>query len=102
MKHAPALAADYSAIRLQRLPAVRAALADISRTTIADRVGRGLLPKPVKVGHSIAWPSNEIDAVVAAHVRGASESEIAALVRALHERRGSIGQNPTNEQRQAA
>jgi prophage regulatory protein len=82
-----ALAADHPSICLQRLPEVQAALAGLSRANIYARVARGLLPRPVKIGKAITWPSNEIATIVAAHVKGASESEIVALVQSLHENR---------------
>jgi predicted DNA-binding transcriptional regulator AlpA len=84
-------------VRLVPIEKVQAALANTSRANFYSRVNRGLLPTPVKFGKATTIPSNELDAIVAAHVRGASDSEIQQLVRTLHERRGVSRQNPTNE-----
>lgn len=80
------VADHHSQIRLHRLPEVQAAIG-LSRANIYSRVARGLLPRPVKIGNSISWPSNEIQSIVAAHVAGKSEADIAALVRTLQNNR---------------
>ena len=49
---------------------------------------RGTMVRPVRLGpRAVAWPSNEIDAVVAARVAGSTEGEIKALVQQLHAQR---------------
>ena len=54
------------------------------RTALHVDVKAGLLPPGVKVGaRAVAWPSAEIDAVLAARIAGQSETEIKALVRRL-------------------
>ncbi len=95
MNNAPAHAAD-SRIRLLPLPEVQAILGNMSRATVYDRVGRGLLPRPVKVGKPVCFPDYEIDMIVAAHIRGATNAEIAELVSELHARRSSGG-NPQSQ-----
>ncbi len=81
-----ALQADDS-ICLQRIPQVLAATG-LKRTALFARVENGLFTKPVKVGPKCtAWPSHEVQAIVRAHVAGASEVEIAALVERLHQSR---------------
>jgi prophage regulatory protein len=82
-----ATAADNHSIRLQRLPEVQAAVGGLSRANIYARVARGLLPRPVKIGKAISWPANEIASIVAAHVAGKSEEDIASLVQSLHQNR---------------
>jgi prophage regulatory protein len=86
--HAPARPADPTSIRLQRFPDVQAALG-LSRANIYARVRRGLLTRPIKIGSSTTWPSNEIASIVGAHVDGRSDTEIAELVRELHKSRDS-------------
>lgn len=54
------------------------------RTALHVDVKAGLLPPGVKVGaRAVAWPSSEIDAVLAARIAGQSETEIRALVTRL-------------------
>ena len=66
-------------------------LADVLKRRAKSRSGHyadisaGLFTKPVKIGkRAAATPDNEIDAINAAHIRGASEDEIRDLVRQLH------------------
>jgi prophage regulatory protein len=74
--------------KLLREPAVVEALG-LSRSTLWVRIKHGLFPHPVRVGaRSVAWPSREVEAVVAAHVAGSSEDKIHALVEQLHASRG--------------
>jgi prophage regulatory protein len=87
MNTVTAHAADNSRIRLLPLPEVQAILGNMSRARVYDRVGRGLLPRPVKVGKPICFPDHEIDLIVAAHIRGATDAELAELVREIHARR---------------
>ena len=59
-----------------------------SHTRHYHDVRAGLFPPPVKTGRrSVAWPSDEIDALNAARTAGASDDEIRALVRQLVEAR---------------
>jgi len=60
----------------------------LSRTTLWRHAEDGLLPKPVKLsGHIVAWPVHEVDAVLAARLRGANDAQIRALVAELTQAR---------------
>ncbi len=52
----------------------------------------GLFPAPVRLGlRSVAWPASEVEAIVQARVRGASDVEVRALVEELHAKRLTAG-----------
>ena len=54
------------------------------RSSAWSQVSQGLLTPPVKISErSIAWPSNEIQAINAARIAGKSTDEIRALVAKL-------------------
>ncbi len=56
-----------------------------SLSGLYDKAARGLMTKPLKVGaRASALPLREIEAINAARIRGADESEIRALVEQLH------------------
>ena len=74
---------DSNSLRILRLPAVISRLG-LSRSTIYDRVGKGLWPRPVPLGpRAVGWPSSEIDSMLTATVAGASDAEIRKLVAEL-------------------
>lgn len=53
-----------------------------------EDVRSGLFTKGVPLGpRSVAWPASEVDALIAARVRGATDAEIRQLVRELHQGR---------------
>ncbi|UZR27875.1 helix-turn-helix transcriptional regulator [Methylococcus mesophilus] len=60
-----------------------------SRSAWHRDIQAGLAPKPIKLGVSSRWPSDEIDALVRARIAGKSTDEIRELVRQLHEARTS-------------
>ncbi|RYD50768.1 MAG: AlpA family phage regulatory protein [Sphingobacteriales bacterium] len=65
---------------LLRLPDVLMAMGH-KRSTLYLRIKQGLIPRPCKLSERCtAWPSDEITALVAAHVAGKSEFEIRELV----------------------
>lgn len=80
-------------VSLLRVPVVLGQTG-LCRASLYKRVAAGLFPRPVKAfGRQRAgWPSNEVQALVHAHIAGATESDIADLVRTLHERRQSLAQ----------
>ena len=94
-----AAAHDANPIRLIPIEEIQATLANSSRANVYARIARGLLPNPVKFGRAVAIPSNELELIVAAHVAGCTDAQIAELVRQIHARRP---QAPINEQRHAA
>jgi prophage regulatory protein len=62
-----------------------------SPNTVRDHVARGLLTKPVRISEGpttpLAWPEFEIDAIVAARIRGDGDDEVRALVAKLEANR---------------
>ena len=67
-------------IHLMRLPRVQETLG-MGKATVYDHIKEGLLPPPVNVGpKSSAWPSNEIERVVAARIAGKSDAEVRVIV----------------------
>ncbi|MGN6525809.1 MAG: helix-turn-helix transcriptional regulator [Burkholderiaceae bacterium] len=73
--------------RLLRMPEVLAATGQ-RKSSYYALAQVGLMPRSVKIGaKAVAVPEQEIRAVNAARIRGASESEIRALVADLHARR---------------
>jgi predicted DNA-binding transcriptional regulator AlpA len=93
-----ASAHDANSIRLVPIEEVQATLACTSRANLYSRFARGLLPSPVHFGKAVAIPSNELEQIVVAHIAGASDAQIAELVRQIHARRP---QSPIAEQRAA-
>ncbi|HKF95398.1 MAG TPA: hypothetical protein VKB96_12545 [Gammaproteobacteria bacterium] len=70
------------AYKLLPLAAVNAARRNEAKATTYQRINRGLLTKPVKLGRSSARVENEIQAINTA-IKGASDDEIRQLVREL-------------------
>lgn len=60
----------------------------ISPATLYRHVKDGLCTRPIKIGSRVSrWPSEEIDAVIAARLAGADDSQVRTLVGRLHELR---------------
>jgi prophage regulatory protein len=60
------------------------------RSTIYREIKLGLFPKPVQIGgERVAWPANEIQALIDARIAGKSDDEIKTLVAKLETARGS-------------
>lgn len=74
-----------------RLPAVRQKYPR-SRSSIYNDIDLGTFPPPIALGSNcVAWPENEVDAVIAARVAGKSDDEVRRLVKMLvAERKGKI------------
>ncbi len=52
-----------------------------SRSTIYRKISKGLFTKPVSIGGDrVAWPANEVQAIINARIAGKSEDEIKQLV----------------------
>jgi prophage regulatory protein len=52
-----------------------------ARSTLYRRVSQGLFPPPIRLGaRSVGWPADEVIAVNAARIAGASPDEVRALV----------------------
>ncbi len=67
-------------IAFVRLPATLQQLA-IGKTTLYARIAKGTFHPPVKFSERVsAWPQHEVDAVLRALLRSASEDDLRALV----------------------
>ena len=70
-------------IILLRKPQVLARLA-IKKSTLHNRIQDGLFPKPISIGaRAVAWPSNEVEAIIQAQIAEYSIEEIHVLVKEL-------------------
>lgn len=77
--------------KILRLPAVLAAYGK-SRSSFYGDIGCGLAPRPVALGaRSVGWPAHEVDALLRARIRGATEIELRDLVLALTRQRTAEG-----------
>lgn len=66
--------------RILRFPEVKTR-SGMSRSTVYLRIAEGLFPRPIRLGpRMVGWPESEIEAVIAARIRGASESDLRDLV----------------------
>jgi prophage regulatory protein len=59
-------------------------------SSLYDAIAEGLWTPPVKRGRASRWPRHETQALVAAHIAGASEEQLRALVRRLLEQRKAL------------
>lgn len=74
---------------LYRRPVVEQATGD-KRSTLYRKISKGLFPKPVQIGGDrVAWPANEVQAIINARIAGKSEDQIKALVADLEAARSS-------------
>lgn len=79
---------------LERCKAVLKRTGD-GRTTHYQKIKEGLFTKPVRIGgRSVAWPSTDVDAIVAARIASKSDGEIRTLVESLEaaraDRKGGV------------
>ena len=59
-----------------------------SKTQLHEKIKRGAMVAPVKIGgRVVAFPSDELDAIVSARVAGLGEADMRALVDRLHAQR---------------
>jgi prophage regulatory protein len=68
-----------------------------SRSGLYARIPDGLFPRPIALGaRAAAWPKHDIDAVLAAMIRGATDEEMRTLVSDILARRSnfSLRANP--------
>jgi prophage regulatory protein len=74
-----------------RMPAVKAETGHRSHASIYNAIKVGLFTKPVPIGQrSVGWPSDEVQAIIAARIAGKSETEIRALVKRLEAKRATL------------
>ncbi|MBN9371562.1 MAG: AlpA family phage regulatory protein [Hydrogenophaga sp.] len=70
---------------LLRMPAVKAETGHRSHASIYNAIRAGLFTNPVPIGQrAVGWPDDEVKAINAARVAGASDEQIRALVKQLH------------------
>jgi prophage regulatory protein len=63
-----------------RKPAVKHA-SGFPNSTLHLRISQGLWTPPVQLGpRSVAWPADEVEALIGARIAGRSDEEIRALV----------------------
>lgn len=63
-----------------------------SRSTIYRKISKGLFTKPVSIGgERVAWPANEVQAIINARIAGKSDEEIKVLVTELEAARSNTG-----------
>lgn len=66
-----------------RRPVVEQAIGE-KRSTIYRKIKLGLFPKPVQLGgERVAWPANEVQALIDARIASKSDDEIKILVKQL-------------------
>lgn len=77
-------------INLLREDAVRA-MTGLPKSTLHEARKAGLFPAPVRIGErSVAYPSNEVQAVIRARVAGTPDEGVRALVESLHAARQQL------------
>jgi prophage regulatory protein len=75
------------ALRILRIKQIKAQT-NIPNSTIYAAIGKGLFPRPIKLGERISgWLESEVTAIMGARISGKSEAEIKALVLALENQR---------------
>lgn len=63
-------------------------------TTLYDLIQKGLFVPGVNIGgRCVAWPDDEVEAIMAARIAGKSDAEIKTLVSELLNRRKGESQN---------
>lgn len=66
--------------RMIKMPEVASRSARGKSTIYAD-IGRGLFPKPIKIGKkSSIWPESEVETIIRARIAAKTDDEIRALV----------------------
>lgn len=73
-----------------------------TRSPTYDRIADGLFIAPVSIGGGrVAWPENEVQAIVAARIAGRSDDEIRQLVIELETKRTGKPATPRRKVRVA-
>jgi prophage regulatory protein len=85
------------AIRVLRLPTVLERTG-YSRSALYARISAGLFPRPIALGaRASAWPEHDVDRVLAAQIRSASDEELRAEVEMIHAQRQHFGLADTSD-----
>lgn len=68
-----------------RMQSVKAETGHSSHASIYSAIHDGLFTMPVQIGQrAVGWPSDEVQAIIAARIAGKSNQDIRALVDQLH------------------
>jgi len=64
----------------------------LANSTLYLRIQQGLFTKPVSLSaRAVGWPSNEVEAIIAARIAGKTDDEIKVLVLKLEaDRKGGL------------
>lgn len=93
-----------------RIPDVLTETGHRSHASIYNAIHAGLFTNPVRIGQrAVAWPSEEVKAIIAARIAGKTEPELREVVNELHrlraagpfgmlEPRGSFETSSTSDQ----
>lgn len=63
----------------------------IRKSNRYQRIAEGMLTPPIKYGRLSLWPEHEIDVLISATIRGASDDEIRGIVDRLTAERARCG-----------
>lgn len=76
---------------IMRMPAVKAETGHRSHASIYNAIRDGLFTKPVRIGdRAVGWPSQEVQAIVAARIAGKTQEQIRELVCKLERARKAM------------
>ena len=76
---------------IMRMPAVKAETGHRSHASIYNAIREGLFTKPVRIGdRAVGWPSQEVQAIVAARIAGKTQEQIRELVCKLERARKAM------------
>ena len=76
---------------IMRMPAVKAETGHRSHASIYNAIKAGLFTKPVRIGdRAVGWPSQEVQAIVAARIAGKTPEQIRELVCKLERARKAM------------
>ena len=76
---------------IMRMPAVKAETGHRSHASIYNAIKAGLFTKPVRIGdRAVGWPSQEVQAIVAARIAGKTQEQIRELVCKLERARKAM------------
>jgi prophage regulatory protein len=68
-----------------RMQSVKTETGHSSHASIYSAIHDGLFTMPVQIGQrAVGWPSEEVQAIIAARIAGKSDADIRALVDQLH------------------
>jgi prophage regulatory protein len=78
-------------MNIWRVETVKAVTGYRSTASIYNLMRDGLWPKSVSIGRrSVGWPSDEVIAINAARIAGATDEQLRELIIRLHEKRKGL------------